>query len=368
MIPMSSGKPLELEDYRILSVRRMKFSSVDLSDVFFDSFRIAYPAFDQWFDKKGEEDCYICFSGNRIVGFLYIKLENEAEDYSEIKPAFPPKRRLKIGTFKTAFNRHLLGERLLKVVFDNALRLGVDEIYCTVFEDSPERKWLVNLLEEFGFAKYGFKSNPFGVESVYTRDFVGAFEPAQPRKTFPFFSKSGRTFLVAIYPQYHTDLFPDSILRTESPSNFVENEAYRNAISKVYISRSHLKDLESGDVIVFYRTGGYFAGVVSTVGIVESTIQNIANPGDFIRECRNRSVFSDEELLKHWNYYPNLKPFIVNFLYSYSLPRRINLKRLIELGVIRDVNSVPRGFERLTPAQFESILYESQTSERIIVG
>ena len=43
------------------------------------------------------------------------------------------------------------------------------------------------------------------------------------------------------------------------------------------------------------------------------------------------------------------------------------MKRLIELGVIRDVQSAPRGFERIAPDRFQVILKETQTDERIVI-
>ena len=70
---------------------------------------------------------------------------------------------------------------------------------------------------------------------------------AVPKLTYPFVSRAGRTFVLPIYPEYHTEIFPDSILRTESPIDFVENEPHRNAISKVYISRSLEKNVRAGD-------------------------------------------------------------------------------------------------------------------------
>jgi hypothetical protein len=156
-------------------------------------------------------------------------------------------------------------------------------------------------------------------------------------------------------------------LNNESPFDFIENEPYRNAISKVYISRSIERNLKTGDVILFYRTGGFYKSVVSTIGVVENVIDNIKNEQDFIAICRKRSVFSDEELSAHWNYRKNNRPFVVNFLYSYSFPKRINMKRLIEIGVIPDVNSAPRGFERITNSNFNDILRECQADENIVV-
>ena len=54
-------------------------------------------------------------------------------------------------------------------------------------------------------------------------------------------------------------------------------------------------------------------------------------------------------LLSHWNYSPGNKPFVVNFLYDYSFPKRINMKRLIELGIISDVQLKSRSLPCITP-------------------
>ena len=156
-----------------------------------------------------------------------------------------------------------------------------------------------------------------------------------------------------IYPEYHTELFPDSILKTESPADYEENEPHRNAIREVYISRSIERNLGRRDVVVFYRTGGYYKSVVTTIGIVEEVISGITNETDFIRQCRRRSVFTDGELASQWRAKPSYRPFIVNFLYAYSLPKRINLERLIGLGVIADFKSAPRGFTRLRRKDLE---------------
>jgi hypothetical protein len=227
---------------------------------------------------------------------------------------------------------------------------------------------LINLLEEFGFVRYGEKVHPDGNELVYVHNMQKRFDAANPRLTYPFFNRKGRTFIGSIYPEYHTNLFPDSILRTESPENYVENEPFRNAIRKVFISRSWNRDLRPGDNIVFYRTGGIFQGVISTIGVVENVVTGIKDEKSFIELCRKRSVFTDPELHAHWNYKPNSRPFIVNFLYTYSFPKRINLKNLIDLKIIKDVNSVPRGFEPITISQFETILKETNTDESFVVN
>ncbi len=357
----------ELADYKVLSVRKEYFGNLDLADKFFASFKEDYPGYEKWFNRKADETVYVCLSEGKPIAFLYLKVEGEDEDYADIDPPLSKKNRLKIGSFKVALNGFRLGERFLKVVFDNALRFKVGEIYVTIFNKRIEQQRLINLFEEYGFRFHGLKKGPGGNELVFVRSFARIANRSSPKLTYPFLSTTGRVFIVPIYPKYHTELFPDSILRTESAMDFVENEPHRNAISKVYISRSIERNLDPGDVIVFYRTGGYYKSVVTTVGVVEGVIDNIPNEEDFIRLCRKRSVFTDKELSKHWNLYQRNRPFIVNFLYAYSFPTRINMKRLIEIGVIPSVDDAPRGFTQISVKNLRDILRECQADESIVV-
>jgi len=362
----------ELADYKVLSVRKSFFGNLDLADDFFASFKEDYPGYQKWFYGKAEETVYVCLSeGAKPIALLYLKVEGKNEDYSDIDPPLLPKRRLKIGSFKVMLNGFRLGERFLKIVFDNALRLQVDEVYVTTFDKRIEQQRLINLLEEYGFYHHGFKKGTGGNELVYIRSCERLANRSTPKLTYPFFSTAGQVFIVPIRPEYHTELFPDSILRTESPADFVENEPHRNAISKVYVSRSIERDLHSGDVIVFYRTAdrypAYHNSVVTTVGVVENIFDNIPTEQDFIRLTRKRSVFTDEDLSKQWNQYRTNRPFIVNFLYVYSFPKRINLQRLIEIGVIFSVNDPPRGFRPISVKNLKDILQECQADESIAV-
>jgi len=363
-----------LAEYKTLSVRKEYFGNIDINDNFFYSFRSDYQGFNKWFNSKADETAYICRSDEgQIVAFLYVKVEGEEENYSDIDPIFDKKKRLKIGTLKIISNGYKLGERFLKIIFDNALRNKVDEIYVTLFNNTEEQERLIGLLTDWGFCHYGEKHTPTGNEQVFVKDFNPTPNATHPKITYPFIDGSRRYFIVPIYPQYHTELFPDSILNNESPDDFIESQPHRNAIQKVYISRSYYKDLRPGDIIIFYRTktpGGsaYYTSVVTTIGVVEDVITDIGSEDDFISLCRKRSVFTDAQLSEHWNYYARSKPFIVNFLYLYSFPKRPNLKALIELGVIRDTSSVPRGFEEITKDQFELILGASDTDESFIIN
>lgn len=352
-----------LVDYKILAVKKLYFGELDLQDTFFDSFREDYqhPPFDAWFKKKSDEISYACFQNDTLSAFLFIKTEDESENYADIQPPFAQKRRLKIGTFKVTGNGYKIGERFLKIIFDNALKQKVNEIYVTIFDKRQEQQRLISLLEEWGFKFHGFKSTKNGEEKVFVKDFNRSMlaNLEHPKLTFPYVSKVSKVFIVPIYPEYHTELFPDSILNTESLKNFVENEPHRNALSKVYVSRSHEKNLASGDLIVFYRTGdqgnAFYTGVATTIGIVESIITDIKDEATFIALCRKRSVFADEQLREQWNYNSNSRPFIVNFIYVASYPKRPNLKWLHENGIIPDIKDMPRGFRQISRSHFDKI-------------
>lgn len=354
----------ELVDYNVLSVRKVCFGSeiIDLNNSFFDSFREDYSEFNKWFNKKADEIAYVCFQNNALVAFLYIKVEAENENYSDINPILPRKRRLKIGTFKVISNGFKIGERFLKIIFDNALKQRVEEIYVTIFDKRHEQQRLINLLEEWGFVYHGNKATANGDEKVYVRDFNKKMPAniSNPKLTYPFISKQSNVFIVPIEHQYHTELFPDSRLKTESPLNFVENEPHRNSITKSYISYSHERNLVAGDLIVFYRKGEtspkLYSSVVSTIGIVERVHNNIPDFEHLKEICKRRTVLKEEELKAYWNKYKYSRPFVVDFLYAHSFPIRPNLKSLLELGVIKSINDVPRGFEKLTREQFQTLV------------
>jgi hypothetical protein len=55
-------------------------------------------------------------------------------------------------------------------------------------------------------------------------------------------------------------------------------------------------------------------------------------------------------------------------LYTYSFPKRVNLKTLIENDVIADISDVPRGFKEISINQFETILKLTETDESFIVN
>lgn len=357
----------DLVEYKILAARKKYFGNINLDDSFFDSFKGDYAEFEDWFNRKSDKESYICETDEGVKAFLFVKIEESTEIYKDITPEFLPKKRLKIGTFKVTSTGYKLGERFLKIIFDNAKANHVEEIYVTIFDKREEQKRLIELLKDWGFKEWGKKETDNGIECVLVRDFTPNVNKNNPRLSYPYIDRKSSKFIVPIYPQYHTDLLPDSHLRNERVENFLENAPHRNAIRKVYISRSLNRDIKRGDVILFYRTGGFHQSVTTTIGIVDSVYDNIRDEKEFISLCRKRSVFDDNELKKHWNYNKFSRPFVVNFLYIYSFPKRLNMAKLIELGIIEDVHSAPRGFEPISLEKFNTIIKESDTNESYFI-
>jgi hypothetical protein len=174
------------------------------------------------------------------------------------------------------------------------------------------------------------------------------------------------SFIVPIYPDYHTELLPDSILNTESPEEFIEDFPHRNGINKVYVSRALQPHPKVGDILLFYRTGGYYKSVVSTIGVVQEIRYDFKDGDDFVMFCRKSSVFPENQLREMWSYSP-AKPFVISFLYIYSFPHRINMKELIDLQVLSGINDAPRGFKKITKDQFNHILKATKSDESFIV-
>ena len=354
----------DLVNYKVLNVQKLKFGRINIEDSFFESLKEDYVGFDKWFTRKFDEEAYITINSNNglLLSFLFLKVEGKDEIYADINPIFSPKKRLKIGTFKVINNGFRLGERFMKIIFDNALKNNVEEIYVTIFDRRDEQRRLIDLLEQWGFVYWGMKNN----ELVYVRDFTHTTNDEYLKRHYPFMLRNKDCYIVPIYPDYHTELLPDSILNTESPEEFIEDFPHRNGINKVYVSRAIEPHPVKGDILVFYRTGGYYKSVVSTIGVVQEVRYDFIDENDFILYCRKSSVFPEDQLRAIWRYKKS-KPFAIRFLYVYSFPHRINMKELIDIQVLGGVNDAPRGFKHISTEQFNKILKATRSDESFII-
>ena len=364
---MTSENP-NLLNYRMLSVTKELFGNIDVTNPFFDSFRASYNGFNRWFFSKSEEEAYICKNDNdEILGLLYLKTEYPNENYSDISPTFLPKKRLKIGTFKVETSGFRLGERFIKIIFDNALERQVDEIYVTLFDNQCELAALKDLFIRWGFQQFGKKACNGKEELVLIKSLNTYDNSKTSKENFPNLQYSHQKFILPIYARYHTTLLPDSKLNTENEVDFLGRSPHRYALQKVYISFSSERNIHSGDLVLFYRPGENpgrkkYESVLTTLGMVEEIRSEFPNKEEFLLCCQNRSVFTQTELDDFWNRH-RYDILVLKFVFVKSLNKRLNLEYLWDTEVMLPPNG-PRPFTRITDAQFDSILSDSDTAIR----
>lgn len=354
----------KLINYKHLSVKKEYIGNVDVSNVFFDSLRDSYTGFDSWFEKKSNEEAYICYSdSNLILGFLYLKTEEMDSDYHDIIPTFNPRRRLKIGTFKIDSTGFRLGERFIKIIFDNAIERNVDEIYVTLFENRPELIALEGLLKRWGFFEYGIKESNNKTEKVLTKKMKEYNQKLSIRQNYPNINYNVNKRILPIFPQYHTNLLPDSQLKTENEVDFIGNIAHRYALQKVYVTWGMKTDVKNGDIILFYRTGVQgrkaYTSVLTTVAVIDEFVTSFKDKKEFMDYCENRSVFSKTELNEFWNKH-SYNICVVKFIYIKSLDSRLNLKYMWDNNII-DFPNGPRPFVKIDNMQYKKIIKDSHT-------
>ena len=369
-ITKATAENPDLIEYKFLSVRKEVFGKIDVKNAFFDTFREAYPGFEKWFSKKCDEEAYVSRNDRvEILGFLYLKTEDENENYNDISPAFKPMRRLKVGTFKVEASGFRLGERFIKIIFDNAIERHLQEIYVTLFMDRPELKALYDLLVRWGFYEHGIKQTN-GKEEVVLVKRLGIYNDAlTPKQNFPNLEYSHQKFFLPIEAKYHTPLLPDSQLKTENEVDFLGEQPQKYALQKVYISFSYKRNMKPGDFLVLYRKGTTpgrkaYESVISTIGIIDEIAYDFKNKEEFLKYCENRTVFSSEELEDFWRTKRN-SLLVIKFIYVKSLSKRLNLSYLWNSGIVAQ-NNGPRPFDLISDSDFDSILNDSNTEIYVV--
>lgn len=341
-------------------IQKEKFKDIDLEDEFFDSLKNAYPEFEEWFKKKEEQIAYVFRESGKIHGFLYLKDEDEAND--SIIPKFEKGRRLKIGTFKINAHGTVLGQRFLGIVLRKFVVEKFPMAYVTVFE---EKEGLINLFEKFGFKKWG--RNKRG-ELVYIKDYHyhnNLFED------YPRFKKiENKKYLLAVQPKFHTNLFPDSKLNTET-SHQIEDLSFTNTLEKIYLTRMrNIPCLKKGDLILIYRTadGGHAewtAVATSICTVVEyRNINEFIDVETFLDYCGKGSIFSKPELISFWQKKDN--PHIIKMLYNSPLNKRVVRHDLFEkAGISRATPYF--GFFELSNDEFDNIIELGELNESYVI-
>lgn len=348
-----------------VNLRHLGFGEIDINDPFFESLKEDYDKqeFERWYEKKkkNHEDAYVQYDeNNQLQGFLYIKME-ESNCIDDVVPPIISDRIMKVGTFKINAHGTKMGEQFLKVLFDYAIDKSAKICYVTIFE---KHKSLIDLISRFGFREWGTKGTGTKQEKVFCKDMCKL--TGDLWLDYPIVVPNNhRKYLLSIYPKYHSQMFPESILTNES-RNIIKDISYTNSIQKNYVcSMQGVENLRQGDIIVLYRTAengrsAEYSAVATTVCTVTGVrLQDSFNDFEDFYSFINRFTIFDEKDLRYWYGRGGLK--VISMVYNFPLKKRIVRHELIEkIGLDRDIYW---GFFELTDENFWDIVCYGQSKE-----
>lgn len=349
--------------HSILDIYKKKLGEIDINDTFFDGLKESYPGFEDWFKRKKEEEAYCYYEGTKLQALLLLKNEEIGEDYSDISPTMRVNRKLKVSTFKVDVKGKKIGERFIKIIFDQAIYSNVNEIYVTIFDDDNNKQNLIKYFERFGFVYHGKKN---GKELVYVRSMNKKNSNDKPLTSYPFISRENDSFIIPIKPAYHTYLLPDSKLNKEIYKNIHMPVEY--AITKYYISAAGWKRKPKiGDNIVFYRTKDAFipaiySSVVTTIGIV-TNIYLPKSLDELIKKVKGKTVYSDEQIKEYYKDRMH-NTYIIEFAYVTTLENKITYNDCLKNEILTEA---PKSVEYISKECFNKIIELGNVDMSIVI-
>ena len=347
-------------------MRYTPFAEINLRDTFFDTLRDSYAEFDDWFSRKaaaGESAYVLPNPQGELDAFLYLKIENEA--VIDIEPNLPEGIKVKVGTLKVNPHGTRLGERLVKKIFDYAVVNNADSVYVTVFD---EHEALIELLCRYGFDEYGIKVTANGTEHVLVKNMRIIRDNIL--LDYPMIDVRGRNkFALSIYPEFHTRLFPDSILNNEH-YDIITDISPTNSIHKTYICyMGDVVNLHANDIVLIYRTSdgqgpARFRSVITSICVVQEVLTrgSFENEDHYVEYCRRNSIFAEADLRKWYRRSGNL--FVIKMTYNAAFRRRVTNGTLID--TVR-LNPNYWGFFRVSDEQFNQIINLGGVYENLII-
>ena len=312
------------------SLIEVPMHSLDLKDPIFDSLKEEYTEFVKWWNEKAKEGRKVwAYHLNKTLGAILIyKIENEIIDSN---PSMPKKNRLKISTLKVSYEGYKIGELLIKISINYAIKNNIDEIYLTHHTKPNDR--LVNLIEQFGFFRTAKKISTG--EDIFIKKLIQDEKCQTPleviKKFYPSFydGPSVKKFIIPIRPEFHNRLFTDYYKRQPLLLEFYGKMLIEgNTIKKAYLCNSKLRGISIGDIIIFYRSGDEHA--LTSLGVVEKVFNNVRDPDKIEAEVGKRSVYTRKEMEKMAQKPTKIIMFTLNFHFS----KPIKLDKLKKLKLL----------------------------------
>ena len=335
-------------------IKKEYLYNMNLDDDFFTSLRKDYLGFDDWFIKKqrnGEMAYITTTTDNRVTSFLMLKEEDEKEDYSIFDKPFTPAKRIKVSTFKVSDTGKKIGECFIKIMVNEAIQKNVDEIYVTTFEKQDS---LIYLLKQYGFKLFTYKTttksdNSTEKEAIYVKNI-------KDKSQYPYVQlKNKEIFIFPVIPKYHKLLFEDAEGEYQiSIDDTHGRNTSANAIKKAFISNAKIKNIKSGDIILFYASRNKKA--ITTLGIVETTWNKFESQEEIFNIVRKRTAYDELELES----VTKLDSLVIMFKHYITFKKSITYDFLYNNGIVKGYIQGPIGIEK---QDLKKIIEESQTQD-----
>lgn len=337
--------------------------NLNLNDPIFDKLKQDYPEFVGWFTKISKEGrkCWVHYKSDGKIGALLIfKIENEQ---IEGNPPLPKKKRLKISTFIVTSVGQKIGELFIKVSVDFCVKNKLSEIYLTHFTEPEDR--LVQLISEYGFKKVSVNSRG---EDIYLKNLfpdhtsLTMLKPLDiVKEYYPNFYDGTliKKYIIPIQPRFHDRLFTDYRERqTTLPEHSGEFIIEGNTIKKAYLTNSRITTIQTGDIILFYKSGK--KSRITSISVVESIYPRLTDPDEIIKVVGKRTVYSREEI-KEMTKKPTT---VILFYYIFHLPNPISYQTLRNLGAL---SGPPQSICEIDNDKYRKIIKRSGIDERFTI-
>lgn len=288
------------------NIEQVKLFSIkdQLASNFFDSLRVGYGGFDEWFRKKARDgvNAWIVRDEQEQLGAICIfdiqtdeKVTHEGMSLSGTA--------LKLCTFKVSetMRGRKIGELFLKAAFQFASSNHHENIF--IHGDYEKHGFLFDLLEEFGFEKVGTHPGADRRDVVYlkrhpikipSQDQLSFFDFS--KKFFPHFISHEKVtkYIIPIRPEFHDILFPDFTSPKHKQLLLFKQQNYvGNCIKLAYLCHAQTKQIYPGDIVLFYRSEDDKA--LTSIGIVES-YEELQDSMKIAQRVSRRTVYNIQEI------------------------------------------------------------------------
>lgn len=268
-----------------------------LATEFFDSLRLGYPDFDDWFRRKARENRRAWIYRDELghVAALCIYTVQTGEPINDASMCLNGDA-LKLCTFKVGekVRGRKIGELFLKAAFRYATERACEHLF--IHANAERHDYLLRLLDDFGFAQRGI----YNGDQVLVKDHPRVapegtgIEPLEyVRLYFPHYRHDAavQKFIVPIQPRYHDVLLPD--YRPHQARLFSGHNNVGNAIKLAYLCHAPTNSIRPGDILLIYRTSDEKA--VTSIGVVDKfkVLQDAAEIASLVSR---RTVYSQAEI------------------------------------------------------------------------